>query len=434
LAKLVNGPSGEEDHGTYPMNGKTITLGKNIMLNDTTNWEDWEISTPTKVWTPIGSSSTNPFRGTFNGGNFVINGVYSNSGLFNVVSGSITNLGVNASCIRSSGGSPGHNSGGLVANNSGTINRSYFVGIVIRSGQGSVLGGLVGSNSGTISNSYSTGMVKINGGDGSGSISLGGLVGSNSNNISNSYSTGTVTGTGTLTQGIGGLAGANSGNISNSYSTGTVTGGTDTGVNNLTKNIGGLVGSHSAGTIENSYSTGAATGTSGSNTNNIGGLVGNQTGGTIKTSYFNGSVEKSSDFANNIGGLVGFGNPAKIENSYSIATLRGVALSKVGGLVGGFQNSSTIITSYSVSTLAGSFLKCDGLINEYSGTGTTTRSYYENKNDYNCNAEHGESKSSDEMKSEGTFDDWNFSSIWKIDSNINNGYPYLRSNPPPAGD
>jgi hypothetical protein len=34
------------------------------------------------------------------------------------------------------------------------------------------------------------------------------------------------------------------------------------------------------------------------------------------------------------------------------------------------------------------------------------------------------------MKTQGTFTGWDFVNIWKIDPNANDGYPYLRNNPP----
>ena len=39
-------------------------------------------------------------------------------------------------------------------------------------------------------------------------------------------------------------------------------------------------------------------------------------------------------------------------------------------------------------------------------------------------------KSTSQMKTQGTFTGWDFVNIWKIDPNANDGYPYLRNNPP----
>ncbi|MCL2722555.1 MAG: InlB B-repeat-containing protein, partial [Treponema sp.] len=58
LSQLVN-------NGANNFEGKTITLGNNIELNDTTDWQNWENNAPANSWTAIGSSSSNSFRGTF---------------------------------------------------------------------------------------------------------------------------------------------------------------------------------------------------------------------------------------------------------------------------------------------------------------------------------------------------------------------------------
>ncbi|MDR0515657.1 MAG: hypothetical protein LBH25_01270, partial [Fibromonadaceae bacterium] len=47
LAKLVNGGN--------DFNGKTVKLGANIMLNDTTDWQNWASKPPKNKWKPIGT-------------------------------------------------------------------------------------------------------------------------------------------------------------------------------------------------------------------------------------------------------------------------------------------------------------------------------------------------------------------------------------------
>jgi hypothetical protein len=241
---------------------KTIKLGANIMLNDATS---------TNAWTPIGYPHS--FRGTFDGNNYAISGVYINStsgnrGLFGIVGsdGEVKNLGVIASNIYG-----GTCSGGLAGrNNSGIVSNSYFVGSV--SGQGNI-GGLVGCNrTGAISNSYFVGSVL-------GGSAAGGLSGSNGGIISNSYSTGTVSGT----EIVSGLVSMNTGMITNSYSTSTVTG---------SNTLGGLVATnYGSGAITNSYSAGAVVGTG----LHIGGLVGMVNGGMINSSYYDRNVSGRND-------------------------------------------------------------------------------------------------------------------------------------------
>jgi len=170
LAQLVNS-------GTS-MSGKTIKLGNDIALNDTTNWRNWATANSgLRQWT----NSINDFKGTFDGDGYTVSGLYINTGynyppnsLFGYNRGTIKNLGVIASYIKAD-----YLVGGLVSYNSGTINNSYATGNV--SGNNNV-GGLVGNNDGTINNSYATGNV-------SGTSQVGGLVGGSSGNaaVYNSY-------------------------------------------------------------------------------------------------------------------------------------------------------------------------------------------------------------------------------------------------------
>jgi hypothetical protein len=98
FAKLVN------DGNDF--SGKTVKLGRDIILNDTTIWQYWKNNVPAKEWTPIGNYKENSFRGTFDGSGFTVSGIYSNNskynqGLFGYVdfSGTIENLNITASYI-----------------------------------------------------------------------------------------------------------------------------------------------------------------------------------------------------------------------------------------------------------------------------------------------------------------------------------------------
>jgi hypothetical protein len=35
-----------------------------------------------------------------------------------------------------------------------------------------------------------------------------------------------------------------------------------------------------------------------------------------------------------------------------------------------------------------------------------------------------------QLRDQSNYTGWDFVNIWKIDPNVNNGYPYLRNNPP----
>jgi hypothetical protein len=249
LAKLVN--KGND------FRGKTIKLGANIMLNDTTNWQNWDKKSPRNKWKPIGfekykyygaighvtlsNTTSNYFSGVFDGSGFAVSGVYVDSdeyaGLFGYIArGTIKNLGVTASYIKG-----GTYVGGLLGlHKYGQIINCYSSAWV----KGGIYsGGLVGDiGDGKIIRSYFTGMV-------AGESIAGGLVGTILGEINSSYSASTVTGK----YSAGGLAGSSVGKIINSYSISKVTGGSL---------IGGLVGRHSVGEISSSYSAGKVVGDS----------------------------------------------------------------------------------------------------------------------------------------------------------------------------
>ena len=261
LAQLVNG-------GTN-MSGKTITLGNDIMLNNTANWQNWATTAPTNTWTAIGTDAA--FAGTFDGAGHVVSGVYINAttdyqGLFGYVSGgAIKNLGAVASYVKG-----GQYVGGLVGvGGNGPITNSYATGNV--TGTGDNVGGLVGGGgNGPITNSYATGNV-------TGTNNVGGLVGT-SGYITNSYATGNVTGT----NNVGGLVGnCNGRGIYSSYATGNVTG---------TNYVGGLVGINQY-EIGASYSTGNVMGTG----SYVGGLVGRNYGGGVTNCYYDSQTSGRSD-------------------------------------------------------------------------------------------------------------------------------------------
>jgi hypothetical protein len=261
---------------------KHMKLGQDIMLNDTTNWQNWATEPPAYAWVPIGLF-INPFDGIFDGGGHVINGAYIDNpkgnfiGLFGIMNSDATikNVGVVASYFRGEnciGGLVGWN-GSVSWYSGGQIINCYSAATV--AGGGFDIGGLAGLNSGgMITESYAAGAVF-------GDIQVGGLVGVNRDGgrISKSYSTAVVTG-GKIS--VGGLVGANGvGTITECYATGAVSG---------VERVGGLVGlsvkeCNATATISNSYSTGAVRGTE-----YVGGLVGRNQYSDINACYTIGTV------------------------------------------------------------------------------------------------------------------------------------------------
>ncbi len=190
---------------------------------------DWLPFTPGPIglgsnWMPLGATyyDNDPviFTGNFDGNNKTISDLVidlqnEHVGLFAIVTGNISNLGVlNISALDDS-----DSTGAIVGMQAGgTISNCYSTGNI---GGLAYLGGLVGKQAtGTISRSYSK--VNVTQNAGSRSPYFGGLVGAQSGPatlISDSYSMGSVYGP--LAE-AGGFIGSAKGLISNSYSVGTV--------------------------------------------------------------------------------------------------------------------------------------------------------------------------------------------------------------------
>ena len=282
-------------------------------------------------------------------------------------------------------------------------------------------GGLVGTaDAGTlISQSSFTGNVR-------GAMHVGGLVGQSYGLISLSQSVGAVMG---RDGNSGGLVGAveDGGSILNSNSSSSVT--------ETSANGGGLVGSARNSVIMDCYHSGSVSGSSG-----IGGFAGYLEGSRtfISKSFSTGSVSGVVT----VGGFVGwaFDGPT-IEDSYSIANVffsndsgRGAA-----GFISGLATagSASLNRVYSAGTVTPSLL---ALINMgdlvgFSGSGAAITSSYALdsstsnsfiKSDSGATITSSSSKSAADMKDASTYTGWNFSSVWKIDPAINNGYPTLR--------
>ena len=141
-------------------------------------------------WTPIGSSSSHAFQGTFDGGNFTVSGLSISSGsyvgLFGYLKegGTVKNLTVegNVTGDFNVGGIVGQSDGGTIDNchNAATVTASI-----------EQAGGIVGfSNDGTVTNCYNTAAVTGS------SQYIGGIVGQEvRGSVTNCYNTGEVTAT-----------------------------------------------------------------------------------------------------------------------------------------------------------------------------------------------------------------------------------------------
>ncbi len=330
LAKRVN--KGYNYEGVY------FKLTNDILLNDTTNWQEWtKENGPANIWTPIGGSSAS-FCGTFDGNNHIIAGLYINNGsylgLFGYASrATFSNIGFKAVCIYGS----------------------------------SSIGALGGCIGGHVKNCYATGRV-------SGDYKIGGLVGALYNylpegenyketkgELFNSYFKGTVSG-----KQVGGLVGRSDGRIYNSCFIGDVVGmashiDDNYGYRHRDIGVGGLVG-YNTGTISQTYAKGTVTA---ENDFCVGGLVG-YTDHCLADhngddNIYNCWTENEVIGFSHIGGLIGYvdscytkGNSSDfppISHCYTLGNVKGNKI--VGGLVGHMSESVGVTYCYTVGNVTG---------------------------------------------------------------------------------
>ena len=365
FAACVNGTDGiSQNRAACAVLTDNITVNSNVLNPDgtlnSTNGTDFT------SWTPIGTSNSRAYTGTFDGQNHTISGLYfsgastSNVGLFGYVreNGSVSNAGVKDSYFYAKlyvGGVCGQNYYGTITNcyNTGTVSAAfnasaalggvcgqnyygtitdcYNIGTVIGSQNSIQVGGVCGYNdSGTIENCYNTGAVN-------GSGQIGGVCGYNcaysgTATITNCYNTGEVSGT----DNVGGVCG----NIDNSKGTVTIANCYNKGEVSATGDnayVGGVCGENLNGTITNCYNTVKVTAT-GKNVC-IGGVCGKDSG-TIENCYNTGAVNGSGQ----IGGVCGW-NTHIIRNCYFLS---GTAEQGIGE--DSASGSATIKTTYEMHT------------------------------------------------------------------------------------
>ena len=238
-------------------------------------------------WTPIGTSYANRFRGTFDGGNYEISGMYINTtsdyqGLFGYASdATIQNLGVVNGYVKG-----GDYVGGICGDAYNTIQGCTNSGTV--SGSGTV-GGICGGGI-TISNCNNFGAV-------SGSSYVGGICGDGIGpaRITNCINSGSITAT---SDNVGGICGysANMGNYIEFNSCKNL--GCVTGIGNSIGGICGYAGVKQGGAKFNSCENfGCVRGMG----NYVGGISGQAKYSTFNDTHNNGAVSGNSY----IGGICG---------------------------------------------------------------------------------------------------------------------------------
>ena len=322
--------------GTEPNNwDKHFMLMADIDLSDYSG----------RLFNIIGTSTTGPFTGVFNGNNHTISKFsyrildfnYTSKGRYVGLFGYVQNSIIKDIGLIDPNVNGQYDVGSLVGFlDGGTVTGCYVDGGAVKGWE--YIGGLVGRNSGCVFNCSSTSEV-------TGIKEVGGLMGRNSGCVFDCNSMSNVFGEINY---VGGLIGANHGRISNCFSISTISGETST-------YVGGLLGVNYS-SVSNCYSSGSAAGGW-----RVGGLVGGNDFDSFSIiSNCHSTCTVTGDWY--VGGLLGSNSGmCSVSNCYSAGTVIGDH--NVGGLVG--DNNGTISKCFWDMQTSGSF-SSDG------GTGLTT--------------------------------------------------------------
>lgn len=223
---------------------------------------------------------------------------------------------------------------------------------------------------------------------------------------------------------IGIISGKNNGEISNCLARGNII--------NTGSYTGGITG-YNTGTISKCRYEGVVT--------NNGGMSGGITaynGKTISNCAVAGDINSSTI----AGGIAGTNYVADISNSYFIGSVNGNEKSVGIAQNSGFKNyqsygSNWVNPQYHWVYYEGNITNCYAAptfssnesiyaISAYSEFGNTTGCYYDKTVSGLTSTNCGTPKSTAAMKMIQTYQaNWNFDTVWGIDKNINDGYPYL---------
>ncbi|MCL2065506.1 MAG: T9SS type A sorting domain-containing protein [Candidatus Cloacimonetes bacterium] len=285
-------------------------------------------------------------------------------------------------------------------------------------------GGIVGESTGSsfVGNSFSTGDIT--------GEKVGGIVGSATNlQVSSCYSTGTINFTGgLLLDGAGGIVGyASSSYFNHNYSTGLISAGTS-----QVAHVGGIAGLSYSSTFFGCYFTGSIQGRNG-----VGGIVGDANSYTwIRDCYSTGSIAGNR----RIGGIAGrLQTNSSVSDCFVFGNVLGDGNSVfAGGIAGEVLTNSTVAFSYMAGNMnnqrSGALV---GRIND----GTTINSFwdfessgvsfafFEQNGSNTIQDNHGRNSATMKTSSNYINNNWDFEWVWTIDTDLNNGYPFLKTIP-----
>lgn len=294
------------------LNANAILMA-DIILNDDTNWTQWDENSDIPSWTPIGIDAKNAFNGKFDGNGYSIRGLYVTvysqkpydpfdnnnfAGLFGYVgsNGEICNLEICSGYVYCKGGYS--YAGGIAGEvNGGTISNCYnsaniFSETINSSSFNAYAAGIVGyCYDGLIEKCSSTSNAIIQSGEAAYYSIAAGIVGNSGGKsiIQQCSNYSTIISTGRYSE-VGGIAGSVSGTLSNCYNSGTLKFIKSADAGSVYASIGGISGyAGGGGSITRSYNVGQiiCSSTTQEDTVNVGGILGRRNyDGSCGSSYF----------------------------------------------------------------------------------------------------------------------------------------------------
>ncbi|MBT3405512.1 hypothetical protein HN832_00585 [archaeon] len=131
----------------------------------------------------------------------------------------------------------------------------------------------------------------------------------------------------------------------------------------------------------------------------------------------------NSEYVYSTGGLIGQNN-GNVSNSFVRGKVSG--MNNVGGFVG--DNRGIVLNSYFSGSIEGDNVVGGLVANDFFG-GNISNSYWDVNVSGLTTSAGGVGKTTAEMKSSATYVNWDFNNVWEINSNLNEGYPFLLGAP-----
>ncbi len=327
-----------------------IELINDIVLNDVSDFENWETAAPANEWVPIGKDLNVSFNGTFSGNGKTISGMYikyaNYRGLFGVVgdgtNGTVTNFKLEKAFALVYG-----KTGLVVGEFKGEMLSEITTdGRVLSSGTSQIIGGIAGC----INSANSSIMNCVNNANIDGYYSAGGIVGYvYSGIVSGCINNGPVKNAKGFSS-TGGICGSNiDGKITDCIN--------NADVQSPKDKVGGIAG-HNGETITRSANKGNVKGA-----NYVGGITGESTNATITECYNTGNITATT-YAGGITGLLGnelataYNCTNMIKNCYNTGSVT-ITGNYCGGIAGravaypynNYVTNTTVTMCYNIGTI-----------------------------------------------------------------------------------